>query len=223
MSQKPELKLNWCSYKAAKYAVEHWHYSRTLISTYGRPVYIGVWESGEFIGVVVFSRSANNNLGKPYGLNQFQCSELVRVALRRHSHPVTKIVSIAIRMVKRQSPGIRLIVSFADPAYGHQGSIYQGGNWIYTGMSKPVAEYVINGERIHGRAVSTKYGTKKKFRDNVVMGSSKHRYLMPLDPEIRTKLLALAKPYPKRAASIAPDAPSDQDGEDGRQPIAALQ
>ena len=33
MSDKPVLKLDWCSHAAAKYAVEHWHYeSRCLLS-----------------------------------------------------------------------------------------------------------------------------------------------------------------------------------------------
>ena len=27
---KAILKLDWCDYKAAKYAVEHWHYSKSL-------------------------------------------------------------------------------------------------------------------------------------------------------------------------------------------------
>jgi len=27
MSDKVELKLDWCSYEAAKFAVEHWHYN----------------------------------------------------------------------------------------------------------------------------------------------------------------------------------------------------
>ena len=27
---KADLKLDWCSYQAAKWAVEHWHYSKTM-------------------------------------------------------------------------------------------------------------------------------------------------------------------------------------------------
>ena len=27
---KPTLKLDWCSHEAAKYAVEHWHYSKRI-------------------------------------------------------------------------------------------------------------------------------------------------------------------------------------------------
>ena len=33
----------------------------------------------------------------------------------------------------------------------------------------------------------------------IVKGSSKHRYLMPLDEAMRAQIAPLAKPYPKRA------------------------
>ena len=46
MSDASTLKLGWCSYAAAKYAVEHWHYSKVMPS--GKAVYIGVWEEAEF-------------------------------------------------------------------------------------------------------------------------------------------------------------------------------
>ena len=81
MSSKPTLRLDWCSHAAAKYAVEHWHYSRKLISTYTRPVYLGVWEGNRFSGAIVFSHGVNKNIGSPYGLHNFSCVELVRVAL----------------------------------------------------------------------------------------------------------------------------------------------
>lgn len=34
-SPKPELRLDWCSYQAAKYAVEYWHYSQPLHGSHG--------------------------------------------------------------------------------------------------------------------------------------------------------------------------------------------
>ena len=51
------LHLDWCSYEAAKYAVEHWHYSHSL--PIGKLVKIGVWEDDQFIGAVVFGYGAN--------------------------------------------------------------------------------------------------------------------------------------------------------------------
>jgi len=45
---KVELKLDWCSYQAAKYAVENWHYSKCM--PVGKLVKIGVWEDKKYIG-----------------------------------------------------------------------------------------------------------------------------------------------------------------------------
>ena len=65
MSSRPELKLNWCSHAAAKYAVEHWHYSKRLPNQ--KLVKIGVWEFGIFRGAVIFGDGANPGLFVPYG------------------------------------------------------------------------------------------------------------------------------------------------------------
>lgn len=51
------LKLARVSYKAAKYAVEKWHYSRAMPS--GKLIKYGVWEDSKFIGVIIFERGAN--------------------------------------------------------------------------------------------------------------------------------------------------------------------
>ena len=72
------LRLDWCSYEAAKYAVEHWHYSHSMPG--GKSVKIGVWEDKQFVGCVIFAFGAQQNLGRAFGLTMYQCSELVRVA-----------------------------------------------------------------------------------------------------------------------------------------------
>ena len=145
------LWLDWCSYEAAKYAVEHWHYSGTMPKS--KLVHIGVWENGEFKGVVLFGVGANSDLGRPYGLAKTECCELVRVALREHDAMVSRIVAVAVAKLKRAQRGLRLIVSFADPEQGHLGIIYQAGNWVYTGRSTASDEYIIGGKRWHGRSL----------------------------------------------------------------------
>jgi len=56
------LRLDWCSHEAAKYAVEKWHYSRTM--PVGKMVKIGVWEDSKFIGAVVFAQGNNQYQGR---------------------------------------------------------------------------------------------------------------------------------------------------------------
>jgi hypothetical protein len=221
MSSHPELKLDWCDHAAAKYAVEHWHYSRSLPMP--PLVRVGAWEAGKFIGVVLFGRGASSHLVDPYGLDMTEGAELVRVAFDKHVTPVSRIVAIAIRMMRRQNPGLRLLVSFADPREGHVGGIYQAGGWIYCGQTAPEAGYLApDGKLWHNRMVSPQ-GVRRSFKNphrvwrpdqcRIIRLPGKHRYLMPFDDEIRAKILPLAKPYPKKSAiSIAGDAAVSPDG-----------
>jgi hypothetical protein len=202
----PQLKLDWATHESATFAVEHWHYSRTM--TKSKLAKIGVWEDGRFVGVVIFGVGATNSLVKRYGLTPEQGCELVRVALRDHKTPVTRIVSIALRMLHRKFPGLRLVVSFADPEQGHHGGIYQGGNWIYAGRSQASDEYIYRGKRWQGRSFRNTFKGMEHHPDvQIVEGSSKYRYLMPLDSALKSKLEAMRQPFPKRTKMDAVSAP----------------
>jgi len=200
---KPELKIDWASHEAAKYACENWHYSKCL--PVGKLVKVGAWENGKFIGVVLFGRGATPNLGKPYNLGQDECVELVRIALNKHKNPVSRIASLAIKFLRKSNPKLRLIVSFADQSQGHHGGIYQAGNWVYNGQGEPAKFYIIYGKLTHPRSIGAKglvqniHGARKiDPKATVVDVLGKHRYLMPLDNEMRVKIMPLSKPYPKR-------------------------
>lgn len=220
MSSRPDLKLDWCSHAAAKYAVEHWHYSRRMPKS--KLAKIGVWERGEFIGCIVFGVGATSGLVKPYGLLPTQGCELLRIAFRSHRTAVSRIVSIALRILRDAFPGLRLVVSFADPEQGHHGGIYQAGGWLYAGRSQSSPEYIVNGKRWHGRAfraskpsnMTTKAAAALMDKNyKIVAGSSKHRYLMPLDKEMRERIAPLAKPYPKRERSSENGTPGHTGGD----------
>lgn len=225
---KSDLRLDWASYKAAVYACKHWHYSKSIPVP---PLFkIGVWENGKYIGVIIFSRGASNNLLKPYGLKQTEGCELTRVALKKHESPVSKMLSIAIKILKKQNRNLKLIVSFADPFEKHHGGIYQAGNWIYVGKSSKSIQFIDkNGKKWHPRQVSPKgfniqqgniRRTVKPVNCKKIQRPGKHRYLMPLTKEMRKKILPLAKPYPK-AHEVSDD--SDQEDSGGLTPTRALQ
>lgn len=74
----------------------------------------GVWEDDRFVGAIVFAWGANRHPTGEYKLKMTECAELCRIALNKHVTPVSRILSIAIKMPKRAMPGIRLLVSYAD-------------------------------------------------------------------------------------------------------------
>lgn len=213
------LKLDWASSEAAKYACQKFHYSGSMPSTQCR---IGVWENDKFIGVVLFGIGAGNSTnGIKYGLKkQEEVAELVRVALTKHETPVSRIIKIALQMMKKRNPGIRLVISFADEmAQNHHGGIYQAGNWIYNGVFDGDGGFVINGKVVHSKTVNSR-GWKQQvewLRKNVDPNCTKsptrkHRYLMPMDDEMKVRIAPLAKPYPKRAKKQDSEFPSELGG-----------
>lgn len=228
MQDKPKLKIDWASHEAAKYACLNWHYSKAIPMP--PIVKIGVWEESKFIGVVLFSRGASPMLGAAYKLGQTECCELTRVALTKHKTSVSRIIAISIKFLKKNSPGLRLVISFADQNQGHHGGIYQAGGWIYSGKSAEKFDYIgPDGKKYLSRQVAESGYVKqfgkvtKAFKRSECISvpvAGKHRYLMPLDDEMRSKIAHLSKPYPKRpkqaeagppelrGGSTHPDAPS---------------
>lgn len=225
-----ELELGWCGHDAARHAVLRWHYSRRMPS--GKLARVGVWERDEFVGCVLFGRGATPMIARPFALEQTEVIELVRVALGEHRTPTSRVVAIALRMVRRKNPGLKLVVSYADTARGHHGGIYQAGNWIYLGAAE-MSWIRVRGKLTHPRSLGAKYGRDGQsipwLRENVDPGAErvamppKHKYVMPLTRELRSALLPQARPYPKRAGSIDADAPGAQPGEGGSTPTPALQ
>jgi hypothetical protein len=184
----------------------------------GKLVKVGVWEKNRFIGVVLFGLGATPNLSKAYNISMSECCELARVALRDHDATVSRIIAIAIRMLKRTNPGLKLIVSFADTGQCHHGGIYQAGNWVYSGSAN-LDSWIIKGQKMHPRSVVAKYGTQAEAAIKKIDPAAtktwglKHRYLMPLDAEMRAKILPMAQPYPKRPKQATPGTTSEAAGQ----------
>lgn len=209
---KCNLVIDWATHEAARYACTHWHYSKSV--PVGKMVKVGAWEDGKFIGVVLFSRGANKSIGSPYGLTQFECCELTRVALNKHKTFVSKILAEAIRFLKRKCPQMRLIISYADITQGHHGGIYQATNWIYEGRTEKARYFIVNGKKTHLKSLHAKYNKYKGFTQSLewlrkyvdpeateIYDDGKHKYLFPLEKEMRKQVEKLRKPYPKRESN----------------------
>lgn len=217
-----------CLRSDARVAALNWHYSRSLPSvafTYG------VWEEGRFVGAVAFS-AGSRNIGRPYGLRGDEVADLCRVALAPgHQSPTSRVVAVAVRLFSRSRPALRLLVSYADPEQGHHGGIYAAMGWTYVGFQKSsgVVAWFIGGKRMHCRAVYDRFGTRGSAGvlsacsdATPIRGVRKHKYVLGLDDETRSRVRQLAQPYPKRATSIGSDAPATQAGEGGAIPTVAL-
>lgn len=134
-------------------------------------------------------------------------------------------------MLKREKPGIRLIVSYADLNHRHLGKIYQASNWLFVGETGNEAGIMLNGKLTHRQTINSKYGTSnidwlRKRVDSSARrheGKPKFKYLLPLDDEIAEHIKLLLKPYPARATSKGYRCAWSHPGEGGVNPTVALQ
>ena len=116
---------------------------------------IGVWENRRFIGAVVYGDGVLGCGKHAYGVPKIEIAQLVRLALREHKTPCSRIIRVSIKLLTEAMPGLRLLVSFADTGQDHLGTIYQAANWVYTGRikSQPVYVHKETGVVYHNRNV----------------------------------------------------------------------
>jgi len=195
---------------AIKHACKYFHYSKSVpVNVFGYNVYF----NNEWCGVILFGTGANNHIGEPYGLAQGEAIELVRIAMNGKQKEVTKPLAIALKLIKKDCPAVKLIVSYADVDQNHKGVIYQASNWIYEGLFNvgTVSGYMIKGKKVHNKSIYG-FGVKqnlesvqKELDPNATkyVTQGKHKYLYPIDKSMVQLCKDLAKPYPKSDISVS--------------------
>lgn len=177
----------------------------------GKTVKIGVWEGIKFIGVIIFSMGTSKDIGTKYGLSQFEACELTRIALATHENTVTKMMSIALKLLKKQSPNLKLVVSFADPEEGHEGTIYKAGNWIKDGFSTKLEAFIVGGRKVTSRSYHEL--TKKGITGEKIKIQPKHKFIYALDKKwykdycVSSEKVSRSTSIENRRGSTDPDAP----------------
>jgi hypothetical protein len=116
----------------------------------------------------------------------------------------SRVLSYMLRWLQRHGHW-RAVVSFADPAAGHVGTIYQATGWLFVGATA-AESYIelIDGALHHPRSVYTHYGTNRARHLSAtgvparrVATMPKLRYIYLLDPAWRWRLVKNAVPYPR--------------------------
>ena len=116
----------------------------------------------------------------------------------------SRVLAVVLRSLVRNTT-LKFVVTYADPSAGHLGTIYQAGNWTYTGVSGPSVLYDLGDgvgrhSRTFGHALGTRslrYLRRQGTRVSPIERPGKHRYLYFLDKAWSDKLNVPVRPYPK--------------------------
>jgi hypothetical protein len=189
------MRLDKASNTAVKFACENFHYAKKVPA--GASISFACFNNnGDWCGIIMFGYPPSPAIANQYGVNNGEIYELRRVALDGRQELTSAYVSLAIRLFKKRQPLCKLLVSWADSAQEHVGTIYQATNWYYCGSNSTGTEYFHKGEWRHGKAKAgwgidfTKLPKRKS--------SQKHRYIYPLHKSLIPLCKSLAKPYPKK-------------------------
>ncbi|MFQ5874639.1 MAG: DNA methyltransferase [Dehalococcoidia bacterium] len=189
---------------AARWLIEAHHYSHSLPG--GTRLAFGVFVGKSLLGALTLGVGPFNAYRLVSGAGPHHCMTLTRLwlsdELPRNSE--SRTLGLVLRALKRHT-SLKFLVTYADPAQGHLGIIYQATNWAYTGLSEPMPLYDLgDGKRRHSRSLSHAYGTHslQHFANHdvplkLVPQNAKYRYVFFLDRSWRSGLRVPVLPYPK--------------------------
>lgn len=158
MSRAKEIKLKVIPSQIAVPFVKKHHYSGKVVTNSN--LHFGAFLDGKLHGVISFGSSTNKSklitLVEDTKWNEFM--ELNRMAfddyLPRNSE--SRCISQAIKLIKRNAPNIKWIISFADGCSCGDGTIYRASNFVLTGIKKNEGICQLpSGEKIHKLTLNT--------------------------------------------------------------------
>lgn len=141
MSRAKDLIIKVIPAKAANRFVKKHHYSGKVVNN--SQLHFGVFIDGSLHGVMQFGPSINKrgtvSLVRGTKWNEF--IELNRMAfdevLPKNSE--SRAISVAMKLLKRNAPHIKWVISFADAAQCGDGTIYRASGFVLVGYSKNTA------------------------------------------------------------------------------------
>ena len=149
--------------KWIKAFIEQWHYSHSINGLRTRYCFRLLDEKPVLIGAALFGAPGMANVWKKYVTNEGDVVELHRLCCIDNTLKNTEsfFVSRCLRWLK-QNTDIKVVISYSDLEYGHEGAIYKAANFEFIGQTKDNKIIEYNGKRYHEKTVRTKYNNKLK-------------------------------------------------------------
>ncbi|NQW18616.1 MAG: DNA methyltransferase [Chloroflexi bacterium] len=172
----------------------------------GSRIALGVFSGDRLLGVVILGAGPSNGyqLVRPATMDDYAALTRLWLDDDLPKNSESRVLGVVLRHLKRHTR-IKFLVTYADPAVGHVGTIYQATNWLYTGLSQAAAMLDLgDGIPRHSRSVAHAFGTHSPahFASHGIdvkriAQSAKHRYVYFLDRNWTQRLNVPVLPYPK--------------------------
>lgn len=171
-----------------QYIIEN-HYSH---GCHNAPNCYGLFDNDELIGVCAFACPCSENVrSSVFGKEHKDAvTELHRLHIKDVTPKNTEswFISRCLKLLQIDKPNIKAVISFADPAFGHKGIIYQATNAYFCGKSNSAIFYVDENGKLHHPRNNGHNITKQEAENNgwkPIKCEGKYRYLYILGKDKR--------------------------------------
>lgn len=200
-----ELRVKLIPHRIAKLVLRR-HYLGSLAGA--TQLSFGVFVNARLEGAVTLGCGPMNGHRLVEGASRedYMCLSRLWLSERPPRNSESRVLGVVSRMLRRHT-GSKFLISYADPAQGHRGVVYQAAGWLYVGMSLEADLYSIDGGRPqHSRSLSHRMGSHSLvylrshgIKIEPVRQQRKHRYVLFLDPGWRERLVPEPQPYPRKS------------------------
>ena len=161
-----ELSVILCERSEIRSFIETHHYSKSINGVKSTFCFKILFKE-RLVGAILFGQ-LSTTAWKKFSNVEEEVLELRRLVLvdAAKKNSESRVISKAIKQIKKANSAVKFIVSYADPNYGHTGVIYRASNFKFVGMSGKDKGFVDTetGKLYHSRALRTKYkGEYKPF------------------------------------------------------------
>lgn len=199
MGRVKEIKLKVIPAKIANDFIKKHHYSGKVVPN--STLHFGAFLDGKLHGVMSYDASINKkgtmNLVEGTGWNEF--IELNRMAFDEYLPRNSESYCIAksIKLIKKNAPQIKWIISFADGTQCGDGTIYRASNFVLTDIRKNEALKINpeTGEKVH--TITAYHQMIKDFKNWDAIEGYQLRYIYFIDKSCKDKLTVPIIPFSK--------------------------
>lgn len=133
--------------------IENWHYSQN-VNGLNISLVFGLFYKSHLIGAIVYGSLSMANTWKKYGKKETDVVELKRLCCIDNTRKNTESFFIAktIKFIRKYT-NYKIIISYADPFYNHQGTIYKASNFHFEGFTSKGKVIKFKNKIYHDKAI----------------------------------------------------------------------
>ena len=200
MGKAKDIEVKPISSKDANKIIKRLHYSGKVVPN--SKIHFGVFLNGECGGALQFGPSMRKDLIAPLvkgtGWNEF--IELNRMALADWlpRNGESRAISLSMKLLKKNYPWLKWVVSFADATQCGDGTIYRASNFVLTGIKRNTQLRMDpeTGQPIQSMAAFHK-GKAREFKNWDKLSGYQLRYIYFLHPKEKENLTVPILPFNK--------------------------